>query len=238
MSTPHIAANKEDFAKIVLMAGDPLRAKWIAETFLVDAKIVTQVRGMYGYTGFTKTGKRVSVMGSGMGMPSIGIYSYELFSAYDVDAIVRIGTCGSYQRNVHVGDVVIAQGACTDSNWMHEYELGGTYSAIGSFDLLMAAYDGAKELGKQVHVGNILSADIFYNKHPDIWKKWAELNVLAVEMESYALYANAAYLGKRALGIFTVSDSFHQEPMLTPEQRQSGLTNMVEVALQIVEKLF
>ncbi len=238
MATPHISANKGDFAKIVLMAGDPLRAKWIAETFLVNAEIVTQIRGMYGYTGYTKSGKRVSVMGSGMGMPSIGIYSYELFSEFDVDAIVRIGTCGSYQKNVHVGDVIIAQGACTDSNWMHEYELGGTYSAIGSFDLLLAANEGAKELGKQVHVGNVLSADIFYNRRPDAWVKWAELGVLAVEMESYALYANAATLGKKALGIFTVSDSFHHEPMLTPEQRQLGLTNMVEVALQIVEKLF
>ena len=238
MATPHISANVGDFAKIVLMAGDPLRAKWIAETFLVDAEIVTQIRGMYGYTGYTKSGKRVSVMGSGMGMPSIGIYSHELFSEFDVDAIIRIGTCGSYQKNVHVGDVVIAQGACTDSNWMHEYELGGTYSAIGSFDLLLAAYEGAKELGKEVHVGNVLSADIFYNKRPDIWTKWADLRVLAVEMESYALYANAANLGKRALGIFTVSDSFHHEPMLSPEQRQLGLTNMVEVALQIVEKLF
>lgn len=238
MATPHISANKGDFAKIVLMAGDPLRAKWIAETFLVDAEIVTQIRGMYGYTGFTKSGKRVSVMGSGMGMPSIGIYSYELFTEFDVDAIIRIGTCGSYQKNVHVSDVVIAQGACTDSNWMHEYELGGTYSAIASFDLLLAAYEGAKELGKDVHVGNVLSADIFYNRRPDIWLKWAELNVLAVEMESYALYANAAALGKKALGIFTVSDSFHHEPMLTPDQRQLGLTNMVEVALQIVEKCF
>ena len=238
MATPHISANKGDFAKIVLMAGDPLRAKWIAETFLDHAEIVTQIRGMYGYTGYTKSGKRVSVMGSGMGMPSIGIYSHELFSEFDVDAIVRIGTCGSYQKDVHVGDVIIAQGACTDSNWMHEYELGGTYSAIGSFDLLLAAYEGAKELGKNVHVGNVLSADIFYNKRPDIWQRWADLGVLAVEMESYALYANAANLGKRALGIFTVSDSFHREPMLTPEQRQLGLTNMVEVALQIVEKLF
>lgn len=238
MSTPHISAERGDFAKIVLMAGDPLRAKWIAETFLVDAKIVTQIRGMYGYTGFTKSGKRVSVMGSGMGMPSIGIYSYELFNEFDVDAIIRIGTCGSYQKHVHVGDVVVAQGACTDSNWMHEYELGGTYSAIASFDLLLAAYEGAKRLGKEIHVGNVLSADIFYNKKPDIWKRWEELNVLAVEMESYALYANAAYLGKRALGIFTVSDSFHREQMLTPEQRQLGLTHMVEVALSVVEELF
>lgn len=238
MPTPHISANKGDFAKIVLMAGDPLRAKWIAETFLVDAKIVTQVRGMYGYTGFTKNGTRVSVMGSGMGMPSIGIYSYELFTEYEVEAIIRIGTCGSYQKDVHVGDVVVAQGACTDSNWMHEYELGGTFSALASFDLLLAAYEGAKKLGKNIHVGNVLSADIFYNKKPDIWKRWEELKVLAVEMESYALYANAAYLGKRALGIFTVSDSFHNEPMLTPEQRQLGLSNMVEVALSVVETLF
>ena len=238
MPTPHISANKGDFAKIVLMAGDPLRAKWIAETFLVDAKIVTQVRGMYGYTGYTKNGTRVSVMGSGMGMPSIGIYSYELFTEYEVEAIIRIGTCGSYQKDVHVGDVVVAQGACTDSNWMHEYELGGTYSALASFDLLLAAYEGAKKLGKNIHVGNVLSADIFYNKKPDIWKRWEELGVLAVEMESYALYANAAYLGKRALGIFTVSDSFHNEPMLTPEQRQLGLSNMVEVALSVVETLF
>ena len=238
MSTPHISANKGDFAKIVLMAGDPLRAKWIAETFLVDAKIVTEIRGMYGYTGHTKSGKLVSVMGSGMGMPSIGIYSYELFSEFDVEAIIRIGTCGSYQKSIHVGDVIIAQGACTDSNWMHEYELNGTYSAIGSFDLLLAAYEGSKELNKNAHVGNILSADIFYNKRPDIWTKWAELGVLGVEMESYALYANAAYLGKKALGIFTVSDSFHHEPMLTPEQRQLGLTNMVEIALSVVEKLY
>lgn len=237
MPTPHINAKEGAFAKVVLMPGDPLRAKWIAETFLKDAELVTDVRGILGYTGHTANGKRISVMASGMGMPSIGIYSHELFTAYGVEAIIRIGTCGTYQKEVAVGDVVIAQGSCTDSNWMGQYDLkGGTYSAIASFDLLEEAVKAGREKGKTIHVGNILSADIFYDHDRDAWKKWAELGILGVEMESYALYVNAVTLHKKALCILTVSDSFLGAPAMSAEERQKGLVDMVEVAIGAAER--
>ena len=235
MPTPHNNAKKGDFAKTVLMPGDPLRAKFIAQTFLENPVLVTGVRNIYGYTG-TYKGKKVSVMASGMGMPSIGIYSYELFTQYDVDTIIRIGSCGSYKENVNVFDLIVCQGACTDSNWAYQYELPGTVSAIADFELCRDAYDKAKELGFNVHVGNILSSDVFYGAPKDQWKKWAALGCLGVEMESYALYCNAASLGKKALCILTVSDHFIKPEITTAEQRQTGFKQMMEVALEIAKE--
>lgn len=237
MPTPHINAKENDFAKVVLMPGDPLRAKWIATNFLIDAKLVTDVRGILGYTGKTKNGKVISVMASGMGMPSIGIYSRELFTSYGVETIIRIGTCGTYSPDVDVNDLILAQGSCTDSNWSSQFDLsGGTYSAIASFDVLLAAYEEGKKANKKIAVGNILSADVFYNEKQDGWKRWAKLGVLGVEMESYALYTNAARLNKKALCLLTVSDSFLSDKALTSEQRQIGLKDMVEVAIATAER--
>ena len=237
MPTPHINAKDGDFAKVVLMPGDPLRAKFVAETYLTDARLVTSVRGAFGYTGHTKNGKLISVMASGMGMPSIGIYSHELYTAYGVDAIIRIGTSGSYQPDINLKDVVIAQGACTDSAWSTQYRLdGGTYSAISDYEMLETAVAETRKRGLPLHVGNVLSADNFYNVDPDMWKRWAGLGVLAVEMEAYALFSNAARLGKKALAIFTISDSFLNDKILTPEERQVGLTNMIEIAIATAEK--
>ena len=237
MSTPHNAAKKGAFAKVVLMPGDPLRSKYIVDTFLKDAELVNNVRGIQGYTGFTKNGKRVSVMASGMGMPSIGVYSNELFKEYDVDVILRIGTAGSYRKEVEVGEIVLSEGACTNSNWASQYDLrGGTYSAIASFDVLLTAYQIGQEQGKVVHCGNTLSSDIFYDVDPTMWKRWADMGVMAVEMEAYALYSNAAKLGKKALTILTISDSFVSDTILTPEERQTGLNSMIELAIAVAEK--
>ncbi len=234
MPTPHINANPGDFAKTVLMPGDPLRAKFIAETFLENPRLVTSVRNVLGYTG-TYKGKPVSVMASGMGMPSIGIYSYELYTQYGVENIIRIGSCGSYKENINLFDIIVCQGACTDSNWASQYGINGSFSAIADFELCRKAYETAKAKGYNVHVGNILSADVFYDDDPDSWKKWAKLGCLGVEMESYALFANAARLGKKALCILTVSDSFLKPEKTTAEQRQTGFTQMMEVALEIAE---
>lgn len=237
MPTPHNEAKAGEFAKVVLMPGDPLRAQWIVDTFLHDAKRVNNVRGINGYTGFTKNGKRISVMASGMGLPSIGIYSHELYDQYDVDLIIRVGTAGSYNPKVKVGDIVIAEGASTNSNWPAQFNLrGGTYSATADFDSLLTAVEVCKEKGKKFHVGNTLSSDIFYDVDPVFWKKWAELGVLAVEMEAYALYTNAARFGRRALCILTMSDSFVAKEILSPEERQTGLVDMIEVAIATAEK--
>ena len=235
MSTPHNNAKKGDFAPTVLMPGDPLRAKFIAETFLSDVVQVNSVRNMFGYTGYYK-GKKVSVMGSGMSMPSIGIYSHELYTEYGVEKIIRIGSAGSYKKDVKVYDVVLAQGACTNSNWAHQYGLPGVFSAIADFDMLKSAYDVAKEKGINVHVGNILSSDPFYDDNvgsEPVWKKWERMNVLAVEMESYALYCNAARLGKKALCILTISDSFVSDEITSAEERQTAFKEMMEIALEI-----
>lgn len=236
MPTPHNSAVKGDFAKVVLMPGDPLRAKFIVDNFLHDAVLVNNVRGIQGYTGYTKNGKRISVMASGMGMPSIGIYSAELYSQYGVETILRIGTAGSYREDVKVGDIVLAMGASTNSGWPNQYELrGGTYSAIASFPVLEAARQAALAQGKTVHCGNTLSSDIFYDVDPLFWKKWADLGIMAVEMEAYALYCNAARAGKNALCILTISDSFVAREILTPEQRQTGLIGMIEVGIATAE---
>lgn len=237
MATPHINANPGDFANIVLMPGDPVRAKWIADTYLHDVKQVTDVRGILGFTGYTKNGKRISVMASGMGQPSIGIYSYELYTAYGVDAIIRVGTCGSYQENIDLFDVLICTTASTDSNWGGQYHVNGTFSAGCDFDLAVAACEEAKKAGTPYHGGNILSADVFYDDDPDTWKGWARLGVMGVEMESYALYCNAARLGKKALCLLTVTDHFiKKDKKATSEERAFGLAKMIEVAIATAER--
>lgn len=233
MSTPHNSAKPGDFAKTVLMPGDPLRAKFIADTYLENVKLVNSVRNMLAYTG-TYKGKEVSVMGGGMGMPSIGIYSYELYDKYGVESIIRIGSAGSYTEDCKLFDIVIGQGACTNSNFAHQYELPGTFSAIADYDLLSQAVESCKEKKLPYHVGNIFSSDVFYDASKDQWKKWAKMGCLAVEMESYALYANAAYLGKKALCILTISDSFITHQETTAEERQNSFTAMMEVALSLI----
>ena len=236
MPTPHNEALKGDIAKVVLMPGDPNRAKWIVDNFLHDVKLVNQVRGMVCYTGLTKNNKRISVMSSGMGHPSIGIYSHELYTEYDVDVIIRVGTCGSYQPNINLKDVLVCQGACTDSNWMSQYGLNGTFSAIASYDVLEEAVSVLKKHNYPYHVGNIFAADVFYDVDKDLSKRWARLGVMGVEMESYALYVNAAYLGKKALTLLTVTDNFVKEGRLTAQERQTGLFNMIDIAVETAEK--
>ncbi|WP_050638524.1 purine-nucleoside phosphorylase [Candidatus Stoquefichus sp. SB1] len=232
MSTPHNQAEFGEIAKTVLMPGDPLRAKFLAETYLEDVKQFNAVRNMLGYTG-TYHGKKVSIMGSGMGQPSIGIYSYELFKQYGVEAIIRIGSCGSFQKDVHLRDIIIVQGACTDSRFAHQYELPGTYSAISSYDLLENAVMKSKEKELTYHVGNILSSDIFYHADQGTTEKWASMGCLGVEMESYALFATAAHLNKKALTLLTVSDSLVTSEETTAQEREKTFTAMMEVALEI-----
>lgn len=230
--TPHITAKEGDFARTVLMPGDPLRAKYIAENFLTDAVLVNNVRGVNGYTGMYN-GKRVSVMASGMGMPSMGIYSYELFKFYDVDNIIRIGTAGSLQPDLKIRDLAIAMGACTDSNYAAQYELPGTFTPIASFDLLRKAVDQAEKMGNVGYkVGNVASSDVFYSERPTM-EAWQKMGVLAVEMETAALYMNAARTGKNALTICTISDSLVTGEVTTSEERQTSFADMMKVALEI-----
>lgn len=231
MSTPHNQANKGEIAKTVLMPGDPLRAKYLAETYLENVRVFNTTRNMLGYTG-TYKGKEISIMGSGMGMPSIGIYSYELYHFYDVDNIIRIGSCGGFKEELHLRDIVIVQGACTDSNYAHQYELPGTFSAISDYGLLEKAVALAKEKKVPYHVGNVLSSDIFYHAD-DKADKWIKMGCLATEMESYALFCNAAYAGKKALTLLTVSDSLVMKEETTAEEREKTFTAMMEIALEI-----
>lgn len=236
MSTPHINAKEGAFAKVVLMPGDPLRARWIAENYLMDVEEVCSIRGMVGFTGRSKNGKRISVMPSGMGMPSIGIYSHELFTQYGVEAIIRVGTIGALQPYIKCRDILLGEGACTNSNWMGQHALdGATYSAIASFDLLLEAAKAAEKRSGSYYVGNILSSDTFYDADAEIWKKWQALGVLGTEMEAYALYEQAASLGKKALAICTVSDLIYGNTQISPEERQEGLKNMIEVAIETAE---
>lgn len=235
MSTPHNSANPGDFAKTVLMPGDPLRAKFIAETFLNDARLVNNVRGIHGYTGTYKD-VPVSVMASGMGMPSIGIYSYELFSQYDVENIIRIGSAGAISPKLKLRDVVAAQGACTNSNFAHQYGLPGVFAPIADFTLLETAVAAAREIGVEMPVGNLLSSDTFYDASNSSMK-WAELGVLAVEMEAAALYMNAAKLGKRALAICSISDSIVTGEELDASERQTSFTTMMKIALETAVKM-
>lgn len=235
MATPHISAEKGDFAKTVLMPGDPLRAKFIADTFLKDVRQVTGVRGMLGFTG-TYEGRPISVMGSGMGMPSIGIYSYELYKFYDVDNIIRIGSAGAISPKLKLRDVVLAQGACTDSNYAHQFGLGGTFAPIADFTLLETAVAVARRMGVEPPVGNLLSSDVFYNKAGDTMR-WGEMGVLAIEMEAAALYYNAAEAGKRALAMCTISDSLVTGEELPPAERQTTFTRMMEIALGVAVEM-
>ncbi len=230
MATPHNSAKMGDFAKTVLMPGDPLRAKFIAETFLEDAKLVNNVRGIHGYTG-TYQGTPVSVMASGMGMPSIGIYSHELYTQYGVENIMRIGSAGAISPKLKLRDVVAAQGACTNSNFAHQYQLPGTFAPIADFTLLETAVSVARGMGVEMPVGNLLSSDTFYDASNSTMD-WAKMGVLAVEMEAAALYMTAASLGKRALAICSISDSIVTGEELSAEDRQNTFTTMMEIALK------
>ena len=230
--TPHINAKAGDFAETVLMPGDPLRSKFIAETFLENPVLVNNIRGVQGYTGAYK-GKRVSVMASGMGQPAIGIYSYELFAFYDVKNIIRIGSCGTFDPDLHVRDIIIAQGACTNGNYANQYNLPGTFCPIASYELLEKAVEATRRSGVNFKVGNILSSDVFYDDS-ESGLEWAKVGVLGVEMESAALYCNAARLKKNALCICTISDSFvRPEENVSAEERQTSFTKMMEIALEI-----
>ncbi len=228
--TPHNSAASGDIAKTVLMPGDPLRAEFIARTYLEDAICFNQVRNMSGYTG-TYKGKKISVMGSGMGMPSMGIYSYELFHHYDVDQIIRIGTAGAIADGVNLRDVVIGMGACTDSNFAAQYDLPGTFAPIADYGLLRTAVAAAEQIGAAVKVGNVLSSDVFYNDRETTNASWKKMGVLAVEMESAALYMNAARAGKKALCILTISDHVFTGEGLSAEERQVSFREMMEIAL-------
>ena len=236
MSTPHNQANVGDFAKTVLMPGDPKRAKFIAENFFDkgSVRLVNDVRGIQGYTG-TYKGKPVSVMASGMGMPSIGIYSHELFNFYNVENIIRVGSAGSIQPNIHVGDIVIGIGACTDSNYASQFSLAGTFAPTASYRLIQEAMTRAHtmDLNYKIHVGNILSSDTFYADN-DIAanKEWTKMGVMAIEMEAAALYMEAAVAKKRALAICTISDSLITGEEMSAEERQESLTDMIVLALE------
>ena len=230
--TAHNNAKAGDFAKTVLMPGDPLRAKYIAETYLENPRQVNAVRNMFGYTG-TYKGKEISVMGGGMGMPSVGIYSYELFNFYDVDQIIRIGSAGALQDHLKLMDVVIGMGACTDSNYVYQDGLPGTYAPIADYDLLNRAVETAKRQGTNVVVGNVLSSDVFYNANPNVNDLWRSMGVLAVEMEAAALYMNAAKAGKKALCMLTISDHLYTNEFLSAEDRQLGFGKMMEIALEL-----
>lgn len=235
--TPHINATKENIAKTVLMPGDPLRAKFIAETFLDDPVLVNNVRGVQGHTG-TYKGVPVTVMASGMGIPSIGIYSYELYNFFDVDNIIRIGSAGALRDDLKLMDIVAAQGACTDSNFAHQFELNGTFAPIADYKLLSAAVEAGKEHGVDIKVGNILSSDNFYSPAGcDDNDKWRDMGVMAIEMESAGLYMNAARAGKRALCICTISDHIYRDEALSAEERQLSFTQMMEIALDTAVKM-
>ena len=230
--TPHIGAKYGAIAKTVLMAGDPLRAKFIADNFLSDVEQFNDIRGMLGFTG-TYNGKRVSVMGHGMGIPSIGIYSYELFNFYDVETIIRVGSAGSYHKDLNLGDIVVAMGACTDSNYAAQYELPGTFAPIADYGLLRKATDECDRCGFHYMVGNVLSSDVFYSDTPHV-DRWIKMGVLAVEMEASALYMNAARAGKKALVLLTISDHVLTGEELSAEEQRTSFTNMMSVALSLV----
>lgn len=229
--TPHIGAEYGAVAETVLMAGDPLRAQFIAEHFLDNPVQFNKVRGMLGFTG-TYKGKPVSVMGHGMGIPSIGIYTWELFNFYGVKTIIRVGSAGSYDPELQLGDLVLAQGACTDSNYGAQFELPGTFAPIADFGLLRSAAEACEAFGYHYKVGNVLSSDAFYNQHSKSGN-WQKMGVLAVEMEASALYMNAAFAGKRALAICTISDHILTGEALSSDDRQTTFTHMMEVALSL-----
>ena len=230
--TPHINATPEDFAKTVLMPGDPLRSKVIAENYLENARLINNVRGIHGYTG-TYRGMKVSVMASGMGMPSIGIYSYELYNFFGVENILRVGSAGAMREDIKVRDIVLGMGACTTSGFGAQYALPGTFAPIADFSLLECAVKNCKAAGANYHVGNLLSSDTFYGDDAEASKNWMKMGVMAVEMEAAALYMNAARAGKRALAICTVSDHIITGEATSAEERQNSFTQMMEIALGV-----
>ena len=241
--TPHINAVPEDFAKTVLMPGDPLRAKFIAENYLENPKIVNNVRGVQGYTG-TFDGIKVTVMASGMGMPSIGIYSYELFNFFGVETIIRVGSAGGMTEKVKVNEIIAGMGACTDSAYAKSFQIPGTFAPIADYDVLSTCVETGREMGLAIKVGNILSSDVFYKDEPYAEEscltnreRWAKMGVLAEEMEAAALYMNAARAGKRGLCICTVSDNLVTGESLSAEERQTSFDNMIMLALRTSAKL-
>ena len=231
MATPHIGANKGDIAQTILLPGDPLRAKYIAETFLEDAVQYNNIRGMLGFTG-TYKGKKISVQGTGMGVPSIGIYSHELISEFGVKNLIRVGTAGSYQKDVKVRDVVLAMSASTDSAINRLRFNGADYAPTANAEMLFKAYEIAKQKGFNVKAGNVFTSDTFYGDDPNAWKKWAKFGVLCVEMETAQLYTTAAKLGANALTILTISDSFITHEVTSAEERQTTFNDMIKVALE------
>ncbi len=234
--TPHINATPDDFAKTVLMPGDPLRSEFIAKNFLSNARLVNNVRGIHGYTGSYK-GVPVSVMASGMGMPSIGIYSYELYNFFGVENIMRIGSAGSIKENVKVRDIVIGMGACTNSAFANQYRLPGSFAPIASYKMMSVAIEAAKAHGATYHVGNLLSSDNFYNDDTEAAAMWQKMGVMAIEMEAAALYMTAARAGKNALAICTVSDHILTGEATSSEERQNSFTQMMEIALDTAVEL-
>ena len=230
--TPHIGARLGEVAPFVIMAGDPLRVKFMADNYMENVVQFNSVRGMLGFTG-TYKGKPVSVMGHGMGIPSIGIYTYELFNFYDVQSIVRIGSAGAIHKDLKIGDLVLAMGACTDSNYAAQFSLPGTFAPIADYGLLTHAVQTCEELHYRYMVGNVVSSDVFYSDNPQN-DKWMKMGALAVEMEAAALYMNAARAGKRAMALFTVSDHILTGEATTAEQRQNTFTRMMDVALSLV----
>ncbi|MEH7352583.1 purine-nucleoside phosphorylase [Neobacillus drentensis] len=230
--TPHIKPNGVEIAETILLPGDPLRAKFIADTYLEDLVQFNDVRNMYGYTG-TYKGKRISVMGTGMGTPSMSLYSWELIHVFGVKNLIRIGSCGAIQDQLNLYDIVFAMGASTDSNYVQQYNLPGQYSIISSFSLLEKAKKVADEKGLPVHVGNVLSSDFFYNADQTALERWSKMGILCAEMETAGLYMNAAHAGVNALTILTVSDHIFRQEKTTTEERQTAFTNMMEIALEL-----
>ena len=236
MATPHIGANKGDIAETILLPGDPLRAKYIAETFLENVVQYNNVRGMLGFTG-TYKGKKVSVQGTGMGVPSIGIYAHELIAEFGVKNLIRIGTAGSYQENVKIRDVVLAMSASTDSAINKLRFNGADYAPTANAEMLFKAHEIAKQKGLNVKSGNVFTSDTFYGDDPNAWKKWAKFGVLCVEMETAQLYTTAAKLGANALTLLTISDSFITHEVTSAEERQTTFNEMIEVALETAIQL-
>ncbi|MFS0654800.1 purine-nucleoside phosphorylase [Bacillus sp. 179-C3.3 HS] len=230
--TPHIKPNGAEIAETILLPGDPLRAKFIAETYLEDVIQFNEVRGMLGYTGSFK-GKRISVMGTGMGTASMGIYSWELIHVFGVKNLIRIGSAGAIQDHLNLYDIVFALGSSTDTNYGHQYNLPGNYSITASFDLLEKAKKVADEQGQKVHIGNVLSSDIFYNADATALQKWSDMGILCAEMESAGLYMNAAHAGVNALCILTISDHIFRHEQTSQEERQTAFTKMMDIALEL-----
>ncbi len=234
--TAHINATPDDFAKTVLMPGDPLRSEFIAKNMLEGAVLVNDVRGINGYTGKYK-GKKVSVMASGMGMPSIGIYSHELFNFFEVENIIRVGTAGALDKNINIKDIVLAIGASTNSAYASQFKLNGTFSATASYELLVQAHEEAKKKNVPCHIGNVLSSDNFYSADTDANERWIQMGIKCIEMEVAALYMNAARTKKNALAILTVSDNIITGEVTTAKERQTAFTDMMEIALETAIKI-